>query len=84
MLGVELDLTGLFRMDQGGQVETLTKAVGGSLLTVNDARKRMDEKPVAGGDSIWMQQQNYSLEALAERDKNDPFKKPEPPPRSPR
>jgi HK97 family phage portal protein len=83
MLGVELDLTGLFRMDQGGQVETLTKAVSGSLLTVNDARKRMDEKPVAGGDSIWMQQQNYSLEALAERDKNDPFKKPDPPPAIP-
>jgi HK97 family phage portal protein len=79
MLGVELDLTGLFRMDQDGQVESLAKAVGGSLLTVNDARKRMDEKPVAGGDTIWMQQQNYSLEALAERDKNDPFAKPEPP-----
>jgi HK97 family phage portal protein len=75
MLGVELDLTGLFRMDQAGQVESLAKAVGGSLLTVNDARRRMDEKPVAGGDTIWMQQQNYSLEALAERDRNDPFKK---------
>jgi HK97 family phage portal protein len=78
MLGIELDLTGLFRMDQAGQVESLAKAVGGSLLTVNDARKRMDEKPVAGGDTIWMQQQNYSLEALAERDRNDPFKKPAP------
>jgi HK97 family phage portal protein len=78
-LGVELDLTGLFRMDQGGQITSLSEAVKGSLLTVNDARKRMDEKPVDGGDSIWMQQQNYSLEALAERDRNDPFKTPDHP-----
>jgi HK97 family phage portal protein len=78
-LGVELDLDGLLRMDMASQIGTLKEAVGGSLLTVNDARKRLSEKPVAGGDSIWMQQQNYSLEALAERDRNDPFAKPEPP-----
>jgi HK97 family phage portal protein len=72
-LGVELDLDGLLRMDEGSQIETLSKAVGGSLLTVNEARKKVDQKPVDGGDSIWMQQQNYSLEALAERDRNDPF-----------
>jgi phage portal protein BeeE len=30
--------------------------------------------PVAGGDSPYMQQQNYSLEALAKRDtQEDPF-----------
>jgi HK97 family phage portal protein len=72
-LGVELDLDGLLRMDADSQVETLGKAVGGSLLTVNEARKKLDQKPVPGGDSIWMQQQNYSLGALAERDRNDPF-----------
>jgi HK97 family phage portal protein len=78
-LGVELDLDGLLRMDADSQVETLSKGVGGSLYTVNEARKKLDQKPVPGGDSIWMQQQNYSLEALQERDKNDPFAKPEPP-----
>jgi phage portal protein BeeE len=72
-LGVELDLDGLLRMDADSQVETLSKAVGGSVLTVNEARKKLDQKPVDGGDSIWMQQQNYSLDALAERDRNDPF-----------
>jgi HK97 family phage portal protein len=77
-LGVELDLDGLLRMDAASQIETLDKAVGGSVLTVNEARKKMDQKPVPGGDSIWMQQQNYSLEALAERDRNDPFAKPAP------
>jgi hypothetical protein len=72
-LGVELDLDGLLRMDMASQIETLGKAVGGSVLTVNEARAKVDQKPVAGGDSIWMQQQNYSLDALAERDRNDPF-----------
>lgn len=77
-LGVELDLDGLIRMDADSQIETLGKAVGGSVLTVNEARKRLDQKPVPGGESIWMQQQNYSLNALAARDRNDPFAKPEP------
>jgi HK97 family phage portal protein len=73
-LGVEIDLDGLGRMDMASQVETLGKAVGGSVLTVNEARKKMDQKPVDGGDSIWMQQQNYSLDALAKRDaQDDPF-----------
>ena len=78
-LGVELGLDGLLRMDAASQVETLTQGISGSLLTVNGARRRFNEPPVPGGDTIWMQQQNYSLEALAERDKNDPFAKPEPP-----
>jgi HK97 family phage portal protein len=77
-LGIELDLTGLFRMDQGGQIESLAKAVGGSLLAPNEARKQMDQKPLAGGDSIYLQQQYYSLEALSERDSNDPFATPTP------
>lgn len=79
-LGVELDLDGLLRMDEASQVNTLTGAISGSLLRVNEARRRFNQKPVPGGDQIWMQQQNYSLEALAERDKNDPFAKPAPAP----
>jgi len=78
MLGTELDLDGLLRMDMASQITTLKEAVGGSVLTVNEARKKVDQKPVSGGDSIWMQQQNYSLEALAERDRNNPFAKPVP------
>ncbi|MDB4914050.1 MAG: phage portal protein [Gemmatimonadetes bacterium] len=75
-MGVELDLDGLLRMDMASQMETLGKAVGGSVLSVNEARKKVDQKPVPGGGSIWMQQQNYSLEALAARDRNEPFAKP--------
>jgi HK97 family phage portal protein len=73
-LGVELDLDGLLRMDAASQITTLKEAVGGSIFTVNEARKKVDQPPVSGGDSIWMQQQNYSLEALQKRDeKADPF-----------
>lgn len=73
-LGVELDLDGLLRMDAASQITTLKEAVSGSILTVNEARSRVDHPPVPGGDSIWMQQQNYSLEALQKRDeKADPF-----------
>lgn len=80
MMGVELDLDGLLRMDAASQITSLTAGVGGSLFTVNDARKRMDLPLVDGGDSIWMQQQNYSLEALQKRDeKPDPFGTPAPP-----
>jgi hypothetical protein len=43
-------------------------------------------KPVKGGKSPYLQQQNYSLEALAKRDaQDDPFKPatpPAPPPQS--
>jgi HK97 family phage portal protein len=77
-LGVELDLDGLLRMDPAGQVATMKEAVGGSLLSINDARRRLSERPVDGGDTIWMQQQNYSLEALQKRDENDPFAKAQP------
>ena len=36
--------------------------------------------PVEGGDTPYMQQQMFSLEALAQRDANDPFAKPRPAP----
>jgi HK97 family phage portal protein len=74
--GVELDLDGLIRMDVASQIDTLGKAVAGSLLTIDEARAKLDRKGVAGGKTIWMQQQNYSLDALMERDANDPFAKP--------
>lgn len=76
MLGVELDLDGLLRMDTATQIKTLTEAVKGSILTIDEARAKLDRPPVEGGDSIWMQQQNYSLAALAERDRNEPFAEP--------
>lgn len=76
-MGIELDLEGLLRMDTATRVKTLTDAVNGSIMTTNEARQKIDLQPVDGGDTIWRQQQYYSLSALAERDKHDPLN-PEP------
>jgi phage portal protein BeeE len=81
--GVELDLDGLLRMDTASQVNTLTAGIGGSLYSINEARRKMDLKPKAGGDAIYSQQQNFNIEALAERDRNDPFAKAPSPPAIP-
>jgi len=83
MLGVELDLDGLLRMDTATLFDTLGKGVGGSILAPNEARKRVDLPPLDGGESVYMQQQNFSLAALAERDRDQPFAKPEPAPAAP-
>jgi HK97 family phage portal protein len=79
-LGVEFDLDVLLRMDTAAQADVAVKLVGGSILKVNEGRKRFNLKPATGGDAIYMQQQNYSLDALAKRDaKDDPFKTAAPP-----
>lgn len=71
---LEFDLEGLLRMDSATQIDILTKAVGGALMKPDEARARRNLPPVPGGDSVYMQQQNYSLAALAKRDaKEDPF-----------
>jgi phage portal protein BeeE len=82
-LGTEFDVDNLLRMDSVTQMEVLDK--GKNTFTPNEARKRIDLKPVPGGNSVYRQQQDYSLEALAKRDaRDDPFAKggaavPEPP-----
>jgi HK97 family phage portal protein len=71
-LGTELDTENLLRMDSVTQMEMLDKARG--IMSPNEQRKRLELKPKAGGDSPMLQQQNFSLEALAKRDAQaDPF-----------
>jgi HK97 family phage portal protein len=64
----ELDLNGLIRMDSGKQIETLVAGVRGSVYTPNEGRKRINLKPLTGGDTVYMQHQDYSIQALAWRD----------------
>lgn len=72
--GVEFDLDGLLRMDKATQIKTLAEAVKGALLKPDEARADLNRGPVAGGNAVYLQQQNYSLEALAKRDaSDDPF-----------
>jgi HK97 family phage portal protein len=76
----EFDLKDLMRMDPAAQVELLTKASGGAYMKPNEARADSGLLPVTGGDSLYKQHQDYSLEALAKRDaKDDPFAPATPP-----
>src|SRR5262245_2128461 len=71
----EMDLDDLIRMDTSTKVKTSSEAIKGGGMSPNEARARyLDLGPVPGGDSPYLQQQNYSLEALAKRDATpDPF-----------
>lgn len=72
--GIELDLDGLLRMDLGSLVETLAAAVGGGIMAPDEARARLNMAAVQGGATPYLQQQNFSLAALAKRDAlADPF-----------
>lgn len=82
-LGVEFDVDGLLRMDSITQMEVIDK--GKNTFTPNEGRRRFNLPPVEGGDTVYRQQQDYSIAALAKRDaKEDPFNtsapKPEPNP----
>lgn len=73
-LGTEFDLDDLLRMDTATMVDAESKAVGAGIKAPDEARKRLNLGPVPGGNSPMIQQQNYSLEALAKRDaSDDPF-----------
>ncbi len=65
---VQCDLQGLLRMDSPTQIAMLAAAVQGGLMKPDEARARLNLAPVAGGDAVYLQQQNYSLAALAKRD----------------
>ena len=83
-LGTEFDTDNLLRMDTATLVTTIKDAVGAGVMAPNEGRAKFDLKPVTGGESPYLQQQNYSLEALAKRDAQaDPFapaSPPKPPP----
>lgn len=63
-MGVELDLEPLLRMDVGKQAEVITKLTGGPVLTPNDGRLRIGYGPLEGGDTVYMQQQDYPLDQV--------------------
>jgi phage portal protein BeeE len=71
---VAADLDSLLRMDPQSRYTAHSEAIRGGWKAPNEARKAEDLLPAEGGNSPMMQQQNYSLAALAKRDaSNDPF-----------
>lgn len=71
---VTLDLSGLLRLDPAARIDTAAKGVSAAIFSPNEARLSENLPPVTGGESPMIQQQNYSLAALAKRDAQpDPF-----------
>ena len=66
LIGTEFDTDELLRMDALTQMDVLEKSKG--KLTVNEQRKRLNRGPVTGGDTVYLQEQDHSLEWLAKRD----------------
>lgn len=80
-LGTEFDIDDLIWMDTVTRVNSAKTAIEGGGMSPDEARfKYHGLAPTPGGKSVLAQQQNYSLAALAQRDANDPFAKPESPP----
>jgi len=68
---VWFDLKGLLRMDPEARYKSHNEAIKGGWMAPDEARAEEDMPPVAGGATPYMQQQNYSLAALALRDTRD-------------
>lgn len=81
--GTELDLDGLLRLDPATQADMWSKLVSGAISSPNEARLRFNLPPAVGGDTPYLQQQNYSLQALDQRDQTNPLAAPPPAPPAP-
>jgi HK97 family phage portal protein len=67
--GTEFDLDALIWMDTATKTKAAHDAIGAGAMAPNEARaKYFGLGPKAGGETPYMQQQNVSLAALAERD----------------
>ena len=65
--GMEFDLDGLLRMDSKGQMDTLGLGTQRGIYAPNEARGKLNLPPVAGGETPYMQEQNYPISSLAGR-----------------
>jgi HK97 family phage portal protein len=69
----EFDLDDLMRMDSVKQMRTAAEGVKAGIMAPNEGRRKLSLPPVKGGETPYLQQQNYSLSALDERDRNNPL-----------
>jgi hypothetical protein len=77
---VQADVDTLLRMDKGSRYESYEKAIGAGWKSPNEVRRLENMPDVEGGDAPYLQQQNYSLAALAARDALNPLADPGPNP----
>lgn len=78
-LGVELDLEPLLRMDTAKRGEVWGKLANDGISTPNEARQQFGLGPLEGGDTVYMQQQDFPLDQVR-LNKIQPIAPPEPEP----
>ncbi len=78
-IGTELDLEGLLRMDPLSVADYNERGVRAGIVAPNEARLKINLPPVEGGNTPYMQQQNWSLEALNRRPPPDESSQQPPP-----
>ncbi len=71
-MAVSLDIDDLNRMDSATTMDIATKGVNGGVFTPNEARRRFDLRPLKGGDTVYLQEQEHSIAVLSERDSLGP------------
>lgn len=67
---VEFNLQDLLKMDTSTLVKTTADGVKAGIFSPNEARAKFNLAPTEGGESPYLQQQNFSLEALSKRDES--------------
>lgn len=82
-LGVWMDTAPLFRMDEGKKTEVQTKLVGGGISTPNEGRLQFNLPPLEGGDTVYMQQQDFPLDQVRKNKIVDAEQNPIPEPVAP-
>ena len=66
-LGTEFDIDDLLRMDTATQINVAAVGVQRAIFTPNEARSLFGLAPVPGGETPYMQEQNWPLRDLADR-----------------
>lgn len=67
-LGTMFDLDDLLRMDTATQTIAIKDAVGAGVMAPNEGRRKLNMGPVPGGESPYLQEQNWPLRLLADRE----------------
>jgi len=67
-LGTEFDLDNLLRMDSATQIASLAVGTGSGIYSINEARLKRNLPNTAGGDTPYLQEQNWPLRDLAKRE----------------
>jgi HK97 family phage portal protein len=76
-LGTEFDLDNLLRMDTATMMKSISDGVGAGVLKPNEGRRKLNYAPVEGGDTPYLQEQNWPLRLLSSRE--IPTRPPTPP-----